>query len=166
MKGITFFSAVDRKGKRADGEIASAKPAWCQTPLIEELKETIDQTTGRLERGEVPSEEVFYVRNELKKNKERYETIIGSKPKIQGKDLDDLSKMQKELAISIKESNFSATAMKKGTASPHEEARRMSEPCIRVPIELAEACGVEVNSKGEISRNEAVRIWQIGQQYL
>lgn len=163
MSKVTFFSAVDRKGKRDDGKVMSSHPAWYHEPQIEELKEMVDSNEGRLERGEVPSEEIGYVKAETEKIRIRYNTIIASKPNI---DPDKIKKLVTAAGEKIRESNPNRTEMMKGIASPQEEAKRMSTPCIKVPVELAELCEIALDKNGEVSRTQAVRMWQIGRKYL
>ena len=86
--------------------------------------------------------------------------ISSSRPKLKGKDKDDIAKGYKELGGQIAESMFTLSDMKRGTASAHEEARRMVKPIISVDPKLAASCGVNTKD-GMVSRNDASKIYKI-----
>jgi RNA 3'-terminal phosphate cyclase len=50
--------------------------------------------------------------------------------------------------------------MEKGLADPHEEARRMTEPCVQVDKEEARRMGIEVDVSGRVSRSTAEGMWK------
>ncbi len=165
---ITFFGAVDRKGKREDGMIGSSYPAWFDQRKIEDLENSIQFQEGMLERGQVQPEGVMRAKMDLAREKKILADIKSSKPKLRDKDHDAVAKGRDALEEKIGESMFTKKAMMEGLADAHEEAKRMSEPCIPVDPVLAEACGLKdkMNKKGMIPRNHAVKIWQICQSYL
>lgn len=166
MEGVTFFGAVDRKGKKADGEIGSSYPAWYDQRKIEDLQNTIQIQEGMIERSEIQPEALMRAKAELERDKKLLATIEASKPKLKDKDLDSLKKNRDEIEKQIAESMFTKKQMFDGLADPHEEARRMSQPVIKVDPAFAAACGLKVDSNGKVSRNHATKLWQIAQSYL
>ena len=164
--GITFFGAVDRKDKRADGSILSTEPAWAMEQSINDLKEEITGIDGRLRRGEVPSNEVENARSEMKKLKSRHDEIVGSKPKLCAKDKDELAAFRTDLAEKISVSLPTHDAIHKKLVDPRREMNFQKTPCIKVDTGLAKSMGIEPNSKGQVSRDEAVMMWKIASKCL
>ena len=69
----------------------------------------------------------------------------------------------------IRDSMFSRKDMEKGLADAHEEARRMSQPCIELKDDLitfAKNCDVVVNNTGKVSRKGAEKMWKIASRLL
>ena len=163
MKGIEVFGPVDRKEKKADGEIASHMPAWYLDRQVADMKEDIDSQERAIARGGVQPEEVLRAKNQIKVEKDRYSEIVSSRPKVKGKDLDDLNSFTQDLGKQIGESMFTRSDMKRGTADAHEEVRRMTEPIIKMDPDVARKCGVSCTN-GRVSRNGATKIWQMGQK--
>ena len=64
------------------------------------------------------------------------------------------------MAVEINRAQFTRLEMDKGLADPHEEARRMSEPCIRVDKEEARRMGVETDARGYVSRSKGEAMWK------
>jgi len=163
-KDIQFFGSVDRKGKVDSGKVTSAYPAWYFTTHLEDLKEGIDRKHRAIQRGEIPASELDLAKIALKKETERYENIMMSRPKLDGKDVDDLAKVYKELEKDIQDSLFTRSDMKKGLVDVHEEARRMSEPIINVGgnVELLREMGVNIPKEHKmVSRNQASKAYKI-----
>ena len=156
-EGITFFGEVDRNSK---GQISSEYPAWYFEQHLENLGEEISKMQYRIDNGLVHPTKMNDDVQKLKKQKERYDAILSSKPKIKGATKDKMAKIYEELGGAISESFFTESEMKLGLANPHEEAKRMVEYKIKVPPELAEAMGVRT-IKGCASRNGAAKMWKI-----
>lgn len=161
-KGIVFFGAMDRKRRDPSGPVSSAYPAWYFDAHLEEMKEEIDRKKRDLARGVIPPSEIEYAKEELRKQEDRYREILASKPKLSGKEKDDLYKVYKELQDQIIDSMPTYTEMMKGHADPHEEARRMTTPIISVGrhSELFEALNIRVEGN-KVTRNAASRAFKI-----
>jgi len=159
---IQFFGDVDRRHKRADERIASEYPAFYFPTKLEELKENIDKTKRQISMGLIPASELPYAKAELEKSEKRLKEIKSSLPKLSGKEKDALAKVYGELGEQIADAMFTRTAMKKGLADAHEEARRMSEPIIKVGDagKMFENMGI-TPVDGKVSRNQASRAWKI-----
>lgn len=162
MDGITFFGKVDKKGDK----VTSEYPSWMLDVHIDELRESVAQRERALERGDVAPSELGYIREALKKEKARLTEIEASKPSLSPDQTDKIAKEYDKLSKEIKDSLFSYDEMHKGLANPHEEARRMVNPCIKVDPEVARACGVTPNEKGLVSRNDAAKVFKITGKYL
>lgn len=170
MDGITFFGEVDRKkeivGDKVVSRITSTFPAWYLDRNIQEMENEINMREGMLSRGETPPEEVPYAKEEIAKLTKRRNEIVGSKPRIEGKDKDDMVKAWKETGDNIREAMFTYDQMERGTADAHKEAERMSTPCVKLPSTLAKLTGIELDRKGLVTRTEAERAWKIGAKFL
>ena len=154
---VEFFGKID---KDRDGNIGSTVPSWYFDNKIETMKENISQRQRAIERGDIPPDHIYQTREDLKKEQERLSEIESSKPNFSESQRDYISKNYKELSGSIRESLFTRDDMQRGFADPHEEARRMTKPCIKVDPELARKCGKNpVN--GMLSRNDAAEIFKI-----
>lgn len=162
MSEIKFFSKIDRN---KDGHVASDLPSWMMQAQLKDLQEEVAVTERMIERGQFELDQVPYVKAELRKKRERLEAILKSKPKIAAKDKDRLSEAAKELESEIKSSNFNYSDMMTGDADAHEEARRLSEDCIKVPGDLAEMCDIPLRD-GKTNRSQAIRAWRIARGYL
>ena len=164
-----FFGAIDRT---KDGRISSQVPAWSMATHIDELNENIASRERNLERGMIPYDAVHQVKEELKVDKEKLDKILSSKPKLTDVEQDEVYKVYKSFSKDIKDMMFSRSEEKKGLASPHEEARRMIDPIIKVNEKTAQLCkdnGVKVTETREglkVSRNGATKVWKIIGRYL
>ena len=157
---MDFFGQVD---KTITGKVKSQMPAWYFDTHIEELEESIASAKRRLNRGEVPHDNVPYVRAEIDQNEKKLADIQRSKPSISDGERDKLHKYYKELSKTIGDSLFTRSDMNLGLASAHEEANRMTK--LNIPIskelqELAIATDVKVE-KGKISRNSAAKMFKL-----
>ena len=150
----SFFTGVDATG--------SQYPAFYYDVHIEELKETISSAERRLNTGQVPYEQAYKLKAETERNSKQLEKILATVPKLSEGEKDRLCKAYKSLSKDIGQYLFSRSDMHLGLASPHEEARRMTEPCIEITDlgNLAKACNVKV-SKGKMTRNGAAKIFKI-----
>lgn len=166
---VKFFGRVDMNKQ---GNIASDMPAWSMTTHIDELQESIDSRERSLESGAVPFDNIQYQREELKKEKEKLNAILESRPKLSETDENKLRKIEKEVVPEIRNWLFTRSEMHMGLASPHEEVRRMTEPIIGIGKEAAEICehnGIRVSRKGNsafVSRNGAEKMWKLIKKYF
>lgn len=160
---IHFFGKVD---KNRDGKIGSQYPAWSMDVHIDELSRSIEDKEIRLKNRMVPEESRNLVEAELARETERIEQIRASRPELSEEQSNKAYKEFKNLKKGISETLFSRDEMMYGSASPHQEAKRMSEPCVTVDPEIAEACGVKVDKENKVSRNDATRIYTIIGKYF
>ena len=146
---VQFFGAVDRKGRRKDGEIASSYPCWYFTR----------QLAGDL----LPAASRPGMRAELEREKERLNEIEKAEVRLSGKEKDEAKGLYDDMAKEIGDSMFTYREMRKGFADPHEEVRRMKKPVIKVDSkydQVMDNLGIKVKG-GKISRDDATRVYQI-----
>ena len=132
--GIYFFGLIDRKEGKPDGQITSQRPAWMHAVMLDDLKEELAESEQNLKRKPWMYEgEAKY--KEAERNKARrakIEAIESSRPELSGAQRDQVWKVYKGMRDIIRGDLFTTSEMKLGTASPHEEASRMSE--YRIPV--------------------------------
>ena len=166
---IQFFSRID---KNKIGKRASETPAWAMRTHIDALRESIEAKERMLERGDCPLDAVPQTRAEIRKEQQRLDEILESRPKASPDIEDKLWKVYKSLGKDIQDTLFTRSDMKLGLASPHEEARRMKEPIIKVNREIADLCKeneVPVHVKGNdayLTRDNATKVRQWIGKYL
>ncbi|MFQ5493598.1 MAG: hypothetical protein ACE5DX_05585 [Candidatus Dojkabacteria bacterium] len=165
MKGINIFGASDRKGRSPKGTIVSSYPGWYNKAKLDMERDDINQEARRIDSGMIPYAEVAQAKADLRKRKENYEAVMRGLPKLSSKQKDEVSRFVGSLGEKIAESYFTRTSMMKGVADAHEEASRMTTPCIPLDGDVANACGVK-HQGGKVSRNGASKIWQIGRRML
>lgn len=163
---ISFFGAVDRKDHSVEGRITSEYPAWYHKPQIDDMKESIRQKEAALEQGRVPLEEIPNMRQQIEREKNRLAQITDSTPKVNSKQADELSKCYKNLGGEIADRMFTREDMELGVADPHKEVERILTPSITVDPDIAKACGVQMDGKGLVTREGAIKIWKIVGAYL
>jgi hypothetical protein len=103
------------------------------------------------------------VRFELEREQERLKEIKGAHVNLSGKEKDEAKRIYDDMAGQISDSMFTSYEVDKGLADPHEEARRMKEPIIKVESHhkgLMENLNVNVVG-GKISRDDATRVYKI-----
>jgi hypothetical protein len=163
---MKVFGDVDRTDK---GKIKSEFPAWYYPQQIDELKESIRHKERLIEQDMVPASEKQITKSRLAQEKERLTKIEEHMPKLTATEQDSVHKMTKELGNKIGISMFSRSEMERGTADAHEEARRMSEPCIEIKteaeVELAKECNISIKN-GKVSRDEASKMWKLSRRML
>lgn len=143
-----------------DFEKGSSLPGWSMPKHIDMLRDEVNSIKGRLDFKQVPDDEVYMVQEEYKMKKKRLEDIENSKPVLTGKQMDELVKKRDKLAEEISRSKFSQYDMERGLADPHEEARRMTEPCIEMDEEEARRMGLRTQN-GKVPRTEAEMAWKL-----
>lgn len=161
---IIWFGEVDIN---KHGKPSSDYPAWYFDVQIKELRREIDDIERGLENEMFQGKDKLKMKNLLAQRKDRYEKIMESKPKLRDVDKDRIAKSRKELGERIGESQYCYSDMQKGAmgnADPQVEADRMVNPCIDVKnaieADFCKQAGIRITN-GKISRNDAVRIWQI-----
>lgn len=158
--GMEIFGGVDRT---KDGRIASEYPSYQNDPHLEELCESISSRERALENGQIAQERIQKFRFELKRDKERYEAIMASRPKMNGFMKDKVVKAHAALGDKISAAMYTRKEEENRLTDAHEELRRMTEPCVEVPNEAAwivQKVGITIE-KGKITRNQATRVWRI-----
>lgn len=160
---VQFFSSVDIDART--GKVSSEFPAWFFTQQMENMDDEIRSIEYRLENGDVPAASIPYYKNQLRRLKDRRDKIEASKPKMSAMERDFVAKSVDTLGEKISESMFTREEEQRGFADAHEEARRMSTPCIKVDPGFADAFGIKT-VKGLVSRNDAVKMWKIGRRSL
>jgi hypothetical protein len=157
---MKFYGEVDKNEK---GTNSSEYPAWYLETHLDELNESMSRRERGIKRGDIPVDSIPYERQELAKEKARFDSIMNSKPKLGDKEKDFLNKNYKDLSRKIQASMFTRSDMMFGTASAHEEARRMVEPVIELTKEQLElAVDIEVKVVGEkTSRNGASKLFKL-----
>lgn len=146
----------------------SMYPAFFYKQQIQELKDEIDSDSRRLERGEVPYEQTWRVKNELNKKKEKLYQVERTRPKLTVGEEKRLQTIFKILSDAISDAMPTHTEVEKGLVHPHEEVKRMKQPCVPITgaeaeiAELAKLCRIKVDKRSKkISRDDASRIWKI-----
>jgi hypothetical protein len=155
---IKFFGEIDLNQY---GKIGSDYPTWYYPRQIESLKEELGRMERELSGGTVLPQNVPNLKFLIKQTKDKVDKIESSRPKLNGKTVDKLSKWRREIEPAIQDSQFTYDDMKRGTADAHEEARRMTEGIITVDPEIARACNLRPDRNGKYSRNETVKAWKI-----
>lgn len=164
-----FFGEVDLN---QHGRIASNLPAWTYNQLIDDLEYDIRVNEINLQDTSLGPEAKGKLLSKSKEMKERLDGIKSSKPKVDNDAVYNVvgSNMAGgSLGEKISESMFTRDQMEKGIAEPREEARRMTEPIIKLSgkeLEMAIGCGIRPNKEGKVSRDQAINIWKIGRKYL
>lgn len=164
---MKIFGDVD---KTKEGKVKSEYPAWYFDTHKEELEESIKHRKYMLDNDLVDSSEKNIQRKRLEQEEKRLGEINASMPKLSGTEIDDVTKVRKEMSPQIADSMYRRSDMERGTADAHEEARRISTPVIeiknKVQAEFLEACGIKLDGRTKVSRDEAVKAWKIAGKLL
>lgn len=163
MSDIKVFSEIDYAEVKGKKILGSEYPAWYNEAMIDEIREGIRTDELSLEKGMVKQDRRHDVRERIKKNQERLESILESSPDLDDKQKDYVHKVRTELGKEISRMMFTRSQMQKGLADSHTEARRMKDPSIPVAgaiHDMAKACNVPITN-GKISRSGAEKVWKI-----
>lgn len=144
----------------ADFDKGSSMPAWSLKTNTDMLGEDVSRLGNALKNNQVPLEEVAYAEMEYKMKKERLDKINNSMPKLSGRQVDELREKRDTLSGKLRDGMFTRLQMEKGLVDPHEEAARMSEPCIEVDKKEFARMGMTTTS-GKVSRSEAELGWKM-----
>jgi hypothetical protein len=159
---MKIFGDVDRT---KEGKIKSEYPAWYLNTHKEELEESVKHRRYMLENDLVDSSEKNIQKKRLEQESKRLAEIEASAPKLSGAELDEVSRVHKEMGGQIKEAMYTRSDMERGTADAHEEARRISTPVIEVKnkaqAEFLESCGIKLDGRTKVTRREAEKAWKI-----
>ena len=134
---IRLFGKVDINKQ---GKIGSSVPAWSMTTHLENLEEETASKRRQLERGQILPDRIMEVRAEIEREEKRIQDIKDSKPKLNERQENELWAHYKSLGKDIGNAMFSRDDMKLGLANSHEEARRVSQPVMKVDERVADFC--------------------------
>ncbi|NIA30724.1 MAG: hypothetical protein GWP06_12530 [Actinobacteria bacterium] len=157
MSEIQFFGNVD---KNAKGEIASELPAWFHDVQLEILIESMRRKERQLERGEVPPEHAFMVKNEIENEKKKITEIQMSKPTLKGGQKDMVYKEYTSLAGQISDTMPTVREDRRGFVNPREELKRLKTRHINISDKMANACGVKP-VRGKITGDQAAKCYRM-----
>jgi hypothetical protein len=162
---ITFFTELDYNAK---GQLKSVYPFYHNTKVMDDAREDLRRMEKSVASNSVPSEYLPQTMEMIKSTKTLLDTYEAHLPALR-KNIDGVIKTRDILSSIIAPSLFTRKEMSLGLVDPHEEARRMAEPCIDVPQELrsiAAKNGVMMDKKHKASRNDISRLYQMCQREL
>lgn len=165
----TIFGPADRS--KDGSKILSTYPAFYHRQQLEDLRDSVKQKEFAVEMGYVPEDNRAQHNDLLRKEKEKLQAIESSTPILSGADEERLAKFRKGMGKKIADLLFSRSDMMKGLADAYEEARRMTEPCLKVDGDeeagILKACGVDnFSGKGMVTREDASKAWKIVSRLL
>jgi hypothetical protein len=153
----------------AEHDKHSAYPGWYFGDThADELHREISRKEYLLENDLLPASQKLEMRESLKKEKERFDRIVESKPNLSGVDKDALARGREEIGREIKERMFTRDEMMTGRADAHKEARNLSEPCVKVEgimADMAKEAGMHIEG-GMLNRADGERVWKIASKLL
>jgi hypothetical protein len=144
-----------------DFDKGSAIPAWMLDKQTGALDREVKTLSNMLQGQQVPDNEVYEREAELTRKTERLDQIKNSKPQLSGAQKDRLSKVRDNLETNITASKFTKLEMENYLVDAHEEARRMTEPCVEVDRLEAARMGFKPDADGKVNRNEAEMMWKM-----
>ncbi len=157
MGEIKFFGKIDFNAK---GNVSASYPAWYFTPHIDELKEEVSDVERALKTKSVPYDQIPMMEDKLKMSQFRYESIIGSRPKLSDVEEDNLAKVYTELSKRIADAMFSYSEEMFGTASAHEVVRRQKKFCVPIAKNLAKSLFIDWDDAMTTIKG-ATKAWKI-----
>lgn len=157
MSDIQFFGNVD---KTPAGKISSEMPAWFYDVHIEKLEEGIASKKRAVEMGNVPPEQIFRMKNEIKNETERIAEIKRTKPTLNGGQRTAVSNEYHKLQNQIADSMPTMREDQRGFVNPRDELARLKSPHIDISPKMAQACGV-TPVKGKITGDQAAKCYKI-----
>ena len=155
---IKFFGAVDRERNDPNGKILSAYPAWYYDEKIDRLKDDIAVRDNRLQAGRIPADRIEEEKKELYARRDRLQDIQQSKPKVTGKDRDEVAKFFRYLRDQVVNRLPSRTDLLKGTVNIRSEVMWKKKPSIDVGnfLEMSKALGLVMPEKKKITGHQAM----------
>lgn len=166
VEDVEFFGNVDinKHGRRG-----SEMPAWYFRSQKDDIENNLAMSEASIQRGEISEDRKPQMLADIRRMREKLDAINESQPQYDSKKQDAIAKMTDTLGKKISESMYTRSDMMRGVADAHEEARRMSEPCIKLEGDeylLAKKAGCRVSSDGKVSRIDAERVWKMGRRAL
>jgi hypothetical protein len=168
LKDIQFFGKMDRMNR--EERISSEYPAWYHNRRMEMLKEEVETERFRLNNGKnagtIPYETYNREMNLLALKEQRLKDIEASRPKLTGKDRDELKKVWDHVGGELRRVKPSKTEMMKGIANAHDQHKRNTEPCIQLEMnegtpELCRNLGVPMSRDGKVTEKGADKMYKI-----
>ena len=148
-------------------------PAWSMRNHIEQLEESVSSKKRALERGIVVPDRVMTTKQEIENEENKLNDIKDSKPKLTQEEEKRVSEAYDTIVKLRSNTMFTYDEMNKGLADAHEEARRLSQPIIKIDDSMADICEtnnihVSANSKGDkyLSGRDADLLAKYTGQYL
>lgn len=154
---IRFFGEVDLNDK---GGRISDIPSWCLNVHMEEMEEGIARKQRQIDMGIVAPESVYAMREEIKMEKERLDSVKSGKPELTGTQKDKCFNAYKLLGERIRDTIPTRKEMNDGLVNAHDELKRMKDKHISISPEIAKACMVK-SVNGKISGDEANKCYRI-----
>ena len=103
-----FFGSVDRDVK---SNVTSEFPAWYFETHLDNMREERASLVRRMERGQVPQDNIPYAKQEAAAMQERIDEIMNSRPEIRDNERSELQRHHKELSKKITEAMFTRSEM-------------------------------------------------------
>jgi hypothetical protein len=162
---ICFFTEIDYDSK---GNLRAVYPFYHNLKVMEDARDNLRRMERSVDRGDIPKDYLPQTMNMIKETKVMIDTYESHLPSIK-KNIDGVKRTRDILADVIAPTLFTRREMSLGLVDPHEEARRMAEPCIDVPQDLraiAAKNGVMMDNRNRASRNDISRLYQMCQREL
>ena len=155
---IRFFGAVDREKNDPNGKILSAYPAWYYDEKIDRLNDDIIVRENKIKSGRVPASSIEEERKELEARKERMKLIRGSRPKVTGKDKDEVVRFFRYIKDQVINRLPSRSDTERGTVNVRSEVMWKKKPSIDVSdyIVMCESLGLAMPEKKKITGHQAM----------
>jgi hypothetical protein len=155
---IKFFGAVDREKNDPNGKILSAYPAWYYDEKIDRLSDDIIVRENKINSGRVPAASLEEERKELQIRKERMKAIKTSKPKMVGKEKDEVAKFYRYIKDQVINRLPSRTDIQRGTVNIRSEVMWKKKPSIDISdyIVMCESLGLVMPEKKKITGHQAM----------
>lgn len=163
MSEIEFFGAVD---KTRDGKISGVMPAWFFDVHLEKLEESVSRKKRQLERNQIPQNNVFMIKNEIKAEEDKIIEIKKTMPRVTGKDKDTVAKDYFSIGQQLAESMPTRRDEFNGFANAREELKKDTTPGIKISPEMARAMGVTPAKGNLITRKQAVKFYKMAGKIL
>ncbi len=163
---LEIFGKVDRDEK---GKVKSDYPALCFPQHKEELEESIRYKQNQLDQGLITKSEEGFARESLAKEKTRLKEIDNSMTHYSQKEIDYLVVCRKSLGKKIQELMPRQSHIDRGLANAHEEANKISEPCVKLDpeeIDFIKACDQSITNDGKVNRGQAEKCWKIASRIV
>lgn len=151
---VNFYSEIDK---------GSEYPSWYFDTLREKLEDSVNYKRAKIESPDVPYETKLKVREELKSEEARLANIKDSKPKLSNKLRDKISEAREELGKEISRTMHSYADMERGTTSGHDEAKRLSDPVVKISastVKTLNLVGIEVK-ESKLTGLQAEKYWKL-----
>lgn len=167
---IQFFGEVDRNKKQPDKGMGSDYPAYYfdgPTGQLASLKNEISEMEQQNARGAINQAQILQNKVEIEERRERYDAIVQSRPKLSDTEKDRVDSWITDVDERVADAMYTYKDDARGIASPAEEVKKTTQPCIDVPKGLAVACGMKVSPGGgpvRVTRSQAEKMLKIARK--